>query len=79
MRVGDNGKDVAKLQEFINRWEFAYDIGLDPLLEDGAFGPVTESHVRRFQNWADLEDDGVADPITISSLITVVKVKEAYG
>lgn len=47
LRVGDRGEDVADLQREIN--EFRRARGLEPIDEDGIFGPGTEAARREYQ------------------------------
>jgi len=62
MRVGHRGWDVAALQFLLSRR------GYSPGSVDGAFGPVTDSSVRRFQGSRSLTVDGLVGPNTIRAL-----------
>ena len=59
---GASGADVRLLQEMLT----LYGHGLDV---DGAFGPLTEAAVRRFQASQAIEVDGVVGPATAAALI----------
>jgi len=41
------------------------------LAVDGDFGPQTQAMVIRFQDWADIEKDGIAGPDTWGKLLEV--------
>jgi peptidoglycan hydrolase-like protein with peptidoglycan-binding domain len=62
MRRRKKGWDVAALQFLLNQR------GFGPGDFDGAFGPNTESAVRRYQQAAGLTVDGIAGPTTINAL-----------
>ena len=77
MKPGDLGTDVKKLQNYLNRWALKVGINAPELIKDGDYGPATERHVRAFQAWATLDQTGVANPITISTLTALVIPKNA--
>lgn len=59
MKNGDTGINVAKLQNYLNRWIEEYpDVTYAPLTEDGQFGPATEDMCLNFQQWANIEATG---------------------
>jgi hypothetical protein len=58
LRKGSSGNDVALLQQRL---------GLSPA--DGAFGPMTDAAVRRFQGAHGLATDGVVGPQTWGALL----------
>jgi murein DD-endopeptidase MepM/ murein hydrolase activator NlpD len=62
MRVGNRGWDVAALQYLLQRR------GYGPGRADGLFGGLTAAAVLRAQRASGLPVDGIAGPITISSL-----------
>ena len=62
LRRGDSGEDVRALQQML--WETGF-IFEEP---DGVFGRNTEKAVKWFQEYALLEQTGVADDRTIDSL-----------
>jgi murein DD-endopeptidase MepM/ murein hydrolase activator NlpD len=62
LEVGNKGWDVASLQ--FRLAEHGFPSG--PF--DGIFGPRIDAALRRFQNWAELNTDGVAGPATIDAL-----------
>jgi peptidoglycan hydrolase-like protein with peptidoglycan-binding domain len=61
LQRGKTGWDVASLQ--FRLAEHGFPSG--PF--DGIFGPRIDAALRRFQNWADLEPDGVAGPATLKA------------
>lgn len=61
LRRGDQGPDVAELQRDLS----AAGYPVPPL---GHFGPITEAAVRDYQRAHELDDDGVAGPLTRASL-----------
>lgn len=62
LRLGNAGWDVASLQFRLAEHGF-------PSADfDGIFGPHIEGALRRFQEWAGLEVDGVAGPATLKAL-----------
>jgi murein DD-endopeptidase MepM/ murein hydrolase activator NlpD len=62
LEIGMQGWDVASLQ-----WRLAMQ-GFPSATFDGHFGSHTDAAVRRFQEWAGLEQDGVAGPATTRAL-----------
>ena len=62
LRRGDSGDDVFALQQML--WETGF-IFEEP---DGSFGRNTESAVKWFQEYAQLDPTGVADEDTMSAL-----------
>ena len=59
---GSKGPDVTDLQEALIELDFK------PGAVDGVFGVYTESAVKLFQSWANVETDGVVGPITWEKL-----------
>lgn len=75
---GDRNADVAKLQDYLNRWvEDWVPGGTDqwyPLTLDGDYGSRTALAVSDFQEWANLEvRPDQANAITVSSLTLVLR------
>jgi hypothetical protein len=62
MHSGQSGWDVAELQFLL------HERGFEPGGFDGGFGPNTANAVRRYQNAAHLDVDGVAGPTTVNAL-----------
>ncbi len=62
LKIGKTGWDVASLQFQLAEHGFASG-GFD-----GIFGPHIDAALRRFQEWARLEPDGVAGPATVKAL-----------
>jgi N-acetylmuramoyl-L-alanine amidase len=56
------GDDVLELQHRLNQ------LGFDAGLEDGIFGPLTQSAIEEFQRNVGLDVDGVAGPGTVETL-----------
>jgi peptidoglycan hydrolase-like protein with peptidoglycan-binding domain len=59
---GSTGKLVEGLQKLLAAR------GINPGTIDGVFGPKTESAVKRFQEKAGLNADGIAGPKTMAAL-----------
>lgn len=59
---GSEGPDVKGLQEALIELDFK------PGAVDGVFGVFTESAVKLFQSWANLDQDGVVGPLTWEKL-----------
>lgn len=57
-----HGEDVLQVQNRLIK------LGLDPGKADGIYGPITEKAVRKFQEAANLEIDGIVGPITRAKL-----------
>jgi peptidoglycan hydrolase-like protein with peptidoglycan-binding domain len=62
LKRGSEGQDVKDLQEALIELDFK------PGEVDGAFGVFTESAVKAFQKWAQLEADGIVGPATWEAL-----------
>ncbi len=62
---GDEGKQVKRIQRWLNRGPTAPE---PPLVPDGAFGPLTETEVKRYQARRELDETGVVDGITYGDL-----------
>ncbi len=76
LKPGDTGLDVAKWQNYLNRWSVlptAGDYPWEPLAPDGQFGGATEAAVMDFQRWSHIEVDGIIDLTVCMSLSIVVK------
>ncbi len=63
---GSNGEDVRNLQKLLN-----YHLSFPnvPLSPNGAFGPMTDGRVRRFQSVNRLHVDGIVGPRTRAVLL----------
>ena len=62
LTIGSHGEPVAEVQRALNS------LGLGPLAEDGAFGPLTQAAVRSFQGSNGLDPDGIVGPLTRAAL-----------
>jgi putative chitinase len=62
LREGSTGDQVIELQTRLK------ELGFDPGVVDGDFGPKTTAAVRDFQRSKGLEDDGVVGPQTLAAL-----------
>jgi len=68
---GSQGPNVRRLQTSLNLLATASGSGgsaLEPLKEDGIFGPKTQARVIEFQRQASLRADGVVGPRTAKAL-----------
>lgn len=68
LRKGSRGEEVQELQHMLKG--LGYDIDVD-----GSFGPKTKDIVEQFQRDFELEDDGIAGPITFNALSAAVDAK----
>ena len=66
LAIGSAGPQVKKLQEVLN----FVDGTAPPLAVDGIFGPLTRNRVTAFQGRVNLQQDGIAGPLTASALFT---------
>lgn len=66
---GDRGHAVEKIQEWLTLWVFFNPAWWYKCSIDGDFGPQTESTVKKFQQFHDLEVDGVVGPQTWNKLV----------
>jgi len=64
LQPGSTGVEVHELQRVLNAWYPQ----LEPLAQDGIYGPKTQTRVRYLQQRAGLEVDGIADPRTLAVL-----------
>jgi peptidoglycan hydrolase-like protein with peptidoglycan-binding domain len=62
LRNGSTGEEVTALQKTLMAK------GINPGPIDGIFGPKTEDAVKRFQDRAGLEADGIVGPKTFAAL-----------
>ncbi|UNP27431.1 XVIPCD domain-containing protein [Lysobacter gummosus] len=67
LRKGENGADVRKLQEDLNRLGYRDEHG-QPLNADGHFGDRTRQALQSFQREHVLKDDGVAGPRSLDAI-----------
>jgi len=67
LRRGENGEDIRGLQRSLHDLGYTGRDG-KPLELDGDFGPNTEYAVRAFQRDYSLKTDGVAGPLTLTSI-----------
>ncbi len=73
VQMGDQGADVQALQVDLR------DMGYYTGNLDGAFGPLTESAVRAFQQAAGLAVDGIVGPETKRALCDVLEASGGTG
>ena len=66
LRIGSHGWHVKRLQRMLR----ARDLYPEPAKIDGDFGEITEAGVKAFQEFADLEPDGIVGPLTWQALAT---------
>ena len=64
LRLGSHGWHVKRLQRLLR----ARDLYPEPAKIDGDFGEITEAGVKAFQQFADLEPDGIVGPLTWQAL-----------
>ena len=64
LRLGSHGWQVKRLQRLLR----ARDLYPEPATIDGDFGEITEAGVKAFQQFADLEPDGIVGPLTWQAL-----------
>jgi peptidoglycan hydrolase-like protein with peptidoglycan-binding domain len=62
LKRGSEGQEVADLQEALIALDFK------PGAVDGVFGVYTESAVKSFQKWTQVEADGIVGPATLEQL-----------
>ena len=65
LRQGSSGWQVKRLQRLLRQQ------GLfpEPAEIDGDFGEITDAAVKAFQEWSDLESDGIVGPLTWQALL----------
>jgi len=64
LRLGSHGWHVKRLQRQLR----ARELYPEPATIDGDFGEITEAGVKAFQQFADLEPDGIVGPLTWQAL-----------
>ena len=64
LRLGSEGWQVKRLQRLLRE----RDLYPEPAKIDGDFGEITEAGVKAFQEFSDLEPDGVVGPLTWQAL-----------
>ena len=78
LRKGDEGDDVAALQEQLNNLGYPLgNYGPDKNGVDGDFGKKTDEAVRRFQKDQGLDTDGIVGPKTLAALKAAIAQKAA--
>lgn len=66
IKRGDHGPEVLECQKLMNQLGYG-------LVEDGIFGAVTESIIKKFQKQHNLVADGIVGPKTWATLIELVQ------
>lgn len=69
LKRGSSGPDVKKMQNYLNFIGKTYS-SIPPVVEDGKFGPATETAVIRFQQLFGLVDDGIIGPETWNAIVS---------
>ena len=71
MRIGDEGVDVEKFQNYLNRFNRVFGDPDMVIKEDGIYGEATEANVNSFQEWANLQvgDASVLTQATLTALV----------
>ncbi len=72
IRVGSRGEDVVELQFLLN-YIAEFFSTIPTVIEDGLFGPTTETAVKAFQKTFGLTPDGTVGPQTWNKLYSVYK------
>jgi len=67
---GQQGGDVLRLQQFINRAADRYDY-IPRVAEDGAYGPSTAAAIREIQERSGLTPNGVTGPVTWERVVAL--------
>lgn len=68
LQRGDSGEEIKKLQKYIN-WFFNKKYGKNVLVEDGIYGPATESYCKLMQSDLGFKDcDGLVGPKTVAAM-----------
>jgi N-acetyl-anhydromuramyl-L-alanine amidase AmpD len=76
LRLGSEGWHVKRLQRMLR----GRDLYPEPAKIDGDFGEITQAGVKAFQEFADLEPDGIVGPLTWRALAAAeVKLPVAAG
>lgn len=65
LRLGSEGWPVTRLQRLLRR----HQLFPEPAKIDGDFGEITEAAVKAFQEFGDLEPDGIVGPLTWQALL----------
>ena len=65
LRIGSEGWQVTRLQRLLRQ----HDLFQEPAKIDGDFGEITEAAVKAFQEFSDLEPDGIVGPLTWQALL----------
>jgi N-acetyl-anhydromuramyl-L-alanine amidase AmpD len=65
LRIGSEGWHVTRLQRLLRQ----HGVFPEPAKIDGDFGEITEAAVKAFQEFNDLEPDGVVGPLTWRALL----------
>lgn len=68
LKKGSEGKDVKKVQEWLNLWRYIERGWTYRVSIDGDFGAQTEGIVKSFQEMHSAEIDGVVGPVTFGLL-----------
>jgi hypothetical protein len=69
LSIGSAGDTVKDLQAGLNKLT----TNLPSLVEDGKFGPKTQSRVKEFQRSKGLKDDGIVGPLTMAALLEALR------
>lgn len=73
LKKGTKGKDVKKVQEWLNLWRYQNSLWKYNIVVDGDFGQQTQSAVMEFQKLMELEVDGVVGSQTFGILTNPLK------
>lgn len=68
LQIGSRGKDVQKVQEWLNIWRYLEPQWHHAVTIDGKFGPQTETVLKAFQEYQDLPAHGQVDTATFEAL-----------
>jgi len=73
LRNGSSGINVAKWQNYLNRWDSEHANTFQPLVEDGEFGDKTEQMTRAFQTWTHIEETGMVGYMDTGTMAISIK------
>jgi hypothetical protein len=68
LKTGSKGKDVTKVQEWLNLWRFVSPDWKRKVTIDADFGPQTSNAVKEFQEMHALTVNGIVNSLTFSKL-----------